>query len=93
MSLSETVSVSQLREKMKAMFDQVSDTRQPLRISRRNGEDMVVVPLSDYEALDETAYLLRSPANAERLEVAVTSPAADNVGFDSVEDLKNALGD
>ena len=74
------------------MFDDLSNTRQPLRVTRRNGEDMVVLPLSDFEALDQTSYLLRSPANAEKLGAALTRDPRDRVSFPSVDDLKHALG-
>ena len=92
MSLRDAISVSQLRQHLKTVFDELADTRQPLRVTRRHGEDMVVLPLSDYEALDQTAYLLRSPANAEKLDAALHRDPTERHRFASVADLKNALG-
>lgn len=43
----------------------------PILITRQNGKPAVLVSLEDYNALDETAYLLASPANKARLEQAV----------------------
>lgn len=93
MSTHTSISSSQLRQQIKTVFDEVSSTRVPLRVRRRNGEDMIVLPLSDYEALDETAYLLRSPANAERLHQALENSAENRSRFDSVQDIAHALGD
>jgi antitoxin YefM len=61
------VSYSQLRQKLKAHMDRVCSDHAPLLVTRQNGEHVVLLSLSEYEELDETSYLLRSPANAERL--------------------------
>ena len=63
----ETVSYSELRQKLKAYMDKVCDDHAPLLVTRQNGQAVVLLSLSEYEELDETHYLLRSPANAERL--------------------------
>jgi toxin YoeB len=49
-----SISYSELRQTLKAALDRVCDTRVPLRVTRRNGERVVVLPESDYEALEET---------------------------------------
>jgi antitoxin YefM len=63
----DTVSYSQLRQRLKAHMDRVCANHAPLLVTRQNGEHVVLLSLSEYEELDETNYLLRSPANAERL--------------------------
>jgi antitoxin YefM len=63
----DVVSYSELRQKLKAHMDRVCENHAPLLVTRQNGEHVVLLSLSEYEELDETAYLLRSPANAERL--------------------------
>ena len=50
-----------------ALMDQVTDTREPILIRRRGGEPVALVPAVDLAGWMETAYLLRSPRNAERL--------------------------
>ncbi len=67
----QTISYSEARSKFAAMLDQVNDDRAPLLITRQGGKPAVLVSLEDYEALDETAYLLRSPANARELRSAI----------------------
>jgi antitoxin YefM len=63
----DTVSYSELRQKLKTYMDKVCDDHAPLLVMRQNGRSVVLLSLSEYEELDETHYLLRSPANAERL--------------------------
>lgn len=62
-----TVSYSQARQNFSATMDAAIDDRAPVRITRQRGGDCVLVSLEDYEAMEETAYLLRSPANAAHL--------------------------
>lgn len=81
----DVVSYSQLRQKLKAHMDRVCADHAPLLVTRQNGEHVVLLSLSEYEELDETSYLLRSPANAERLLRGVT---AANAGQLTEHDLK-----
>jgi antitoxin YefM len=48
-------------------MDKVCDDHSPVIITRKNQRSVVMIFLEDYEALKETAYLLRSPKNARRL--------------------------
>ena len=86
------MSYSELRQKLKSALDSVCDTRVPLRITRRNGERVVVLPESEYEALEETAYLLRSPVNAEKLLASMKTKRKDMVAFKNSNELKRAIG-
>jgi antitoxin YefM len=52
-------------------LDSVVDDREEVVIARAGHESVVIVSLDDYESLKETAYLLRSPANARRLLASV----------------------
>ena len=49
------------------MLDSVVDDREAVVITRAGHEAVVIVSLADFESLRETAYLMRSPANARRL--------------------------
>ena len=46
---------------------EVCDDHTPIIITRKNQRSVVIISLEDYESLEETAYLLRSPRNARRL--------------------------
>ena len=65
-------SYSDFRKNMAAMLDAVNDDHDPLVITRGNGKPAaVVISLEDFGSWEETAYLLRSPANAARLREAI----------------------
>lgn len=55
------------RENLAATMDRVCQDRDPVIITRNRDQAVVMLSLADYESLQETAYLLRSPANAKRL--------------------------
>ena len=63
----QTMSYTQARNNFRAAMDKVWDDRAPLLITRQNERPVVMLSLDDYNALDETAYLLSSPKNRERL--------------------------
>jgi antitoxin YefM len=59
------------RNNLKAIFDRVVESRAPMKIARQRGENVVIVSESEWESIEETLYLLSSPANAARLLEAV----------------------
>ncbi len=62
-----TISYTEARERLASVWDETVSTREPVIISRRGSESVVLVPLDEWQGLVETAHLLRSPANARRL--------------------------
>lgn len=62
-----TISYSEARKKLAETMEKVCDNHAPVIITRQNARSVVMMSLDDYEALEETAYLLRSPRNARRL--------------------------
>lgn len=58
---------SQARSNLAKTMDSVCDDHSPVIITRKNQRSVVMISLEDYESLEETAYLLRSPRNARRL--------------------------
>jgi antitoxin YefM len=63
----QTIDYTNARAHMSEIMDRVNENCVPLLVTRENGEPVVMLSLAEYNARDETAYLLRSPANAERL--------------------------
>ena len=59
------------REGLASTMDQVCRDRAPIVITRKRNQSVVVMALEDYEELEETAHLLRSPKNARRLLSAI----------------------
>ena len=68
------LTASEARKHLFPLIAQVNDDRQPVEITSKRG-DAVLMARVDYDALTETAYLLRSPANARRLLEAIESLA------------------
>lgn len=66
-----TITYSTARDHLAEVWDKTVSTREPVVVSRRGAESIVMLPLEEWEGLQETAHLLRSPANAERLLAAL----------------------
>lgn len=62
-----TLSYTESRRRYAEVLDSVVDDREEVVITRAGHEPVVIVSLADFESLRETAYLMRSPANARRL--------------------------
>lgn len=67
----DAVNYSYTRQNLTAVMDKVAQDRAPMMITRQKGAPVVMMSLDDYNALEETAYLLRSPQNAGRLSNAI----------------------
>jgi antitoxin YefM len=65
-------------------MEKVCDDHAPVIITRKNERSVVMISLEDYQALEETAYLLRSPKNARRL---LESIAELNAGGGTAREL------
>lgn len=62
-----TITYSEARRRLAETMEKVCEDHAPMVITRKNSRSVVMISLEDYEALEETAYLLRSPKNARRL--------------------------
>ena len=67
----EAVSYSHTRQHLADIMNKVTEDRAPILITRQNGNPVVMMSLQDFNALEETAYLLRSPKNAKRLTASI----------------------
>jgi len=66
-----SITASEARRKLFPLIEQVNDDRTVVEIVSRRG-NAVLMSAEDYAALEETAYLLRSPENVRRLLTAYT---------------------
>lgn len=73
----DAMTYSTARANLASVMDRVCEDHEPLIITRNGDQSVVMLSLDDYKALEETAYLLRTPANARRL---LTSIAQLNAG-------------
>ena len=78
-SIMQIATYTAFRQQLKSYLDRVRNSHTPLYVTSANGEDVVVLSKSDYESMEETFYLLKSPNNASRL-------------LKSIEDYDKGLG-
>jgi antitoxin YefM len=71
------VSYTELRQNLKKHLDEVCKSRAPLVVTRPAGGSVVLLSLEEYESIEETLHLVRSPANAERLLRSIADADAD----------------
>ncbi len=70
-----SITYTEARENLANTINRVCEDNAPVIITRKRDQSVVMLSLSEYESLQETAHLLRSPANAKRL-------------FDSLDSIK-----
>ncbi len=73
----DTITYSSARANLARTMDRVCEDHEALIITRSGEQAVVMLSLEDYQSLEETAYLLRSPANARRLLSATAQLSAD----------------
>ena len=72
-----TLSSTDLRANLSAVMDRVNDDHEPVIVTRAKGRPVVMVSLEDWASMDETSYLLASPANKAALLTAISEIDAD----------------
>ena len=63
----DAISYTKARNNLASTIDRVNEDHTPVIITRQSGKSAVLMSLDDFNAYEETAYLMRSPKNAERL--------------------------
>jgi antitoxin YefM len=82
-----------LRANLATFLDRVTDDREVLVVKRRRGQrDVAIVAADELSSLMETAYLLRSPKNAERLLGALRRAENGEGTVETVEELRKSVG-
>jgi antitoxin YefM len=87
-----TISYTEAREQLATVWDRSVATREPVVISRRGTESVVLLPLDEWEGMQETAHLMRSPANARRLLAALHRYEAGEGEAMTPEQLRSRVG-
>jgi len=67
----DVISYTDARANLKRVLDTVVNDRAPTIITRRNGEAVVMVSLSEWNSMEATEHLLSNPVNAQRLREAI----------------------
>jgi antitoxin YefM len=83
---------TQARAQLATLLDQVTNNREVVIIQRRGAEDVAIIAADELTSLLETAHLLRSPANAERLLNALARVRQGSGSPQSIDDLRREVG-
>lgn len=67
----DAISYSTARKNLVSTMERVCNDHEPVIVTRKNARSVVIMSLEDYNAIQETAYLLRSPSNAENLRESI----------------------
>ncbi len=67
----DALSYSTARKHLAETMEKVCDNHESIVITRKNARSVVMMSLEDFNAIEETAYLLRSPRNAQRLRASI----------------------
>jgi antitoxin YefM len=85
-------SYSQAREQLKSLMDRAVEDREVIVVRRRTGGDVAIIAADELESLVETAHLLRSAKNAERLLAALNRARATSLEPASLTELQKRVG-
>jgi antitoxin YefM len=83
---------TQARANLASLWDEVTENREMVIIQRRGAEDVVLISADELAGLLETAHLLRSPKNAERLLKALARSEREEGTPQHIDALKEAVG-
>ena len=72
----DTLSYSAFKANLASTLDKVNDDHKPVLITRKGHKPTVLMSLEDFQAYQETAYLMASPKNASRLNAAIAEVEA-----------------
>lgn len=83
---------TQARANLAMLFDKVTADREIVIVQRRGAEDVALIAAAELNSLMETAHLLRSPKNAERLQTALARAQQRSTEPQSVAELRREVG-
>jgi antitoxin YefM len=74
-----SINYTELRKDLKKSLDQACEMHELIVVHRPKGKSVVIISLDDYNALNETAYLLSSDKNASRLRESIKQVSEGNL--------------
>lgn len=88
----DSISVNQFREKLKHCVERVISEHQPLKVTRRNGEDFVVISAEDWQREKETLYVLQNQSLMQQIAESQLTHKAGKGYKPSSEELNEIAG-
>ena len=71
----ESVSVNKFRDNLKSFVEQIVGNHMPLKVTRRSGDDFVVISADDWEREQETLYVLQNNSLMEQIAASASTHA------------------
>ena len=90
--MSRHTTYTQARADLASLLDSVTEDREVVYIQRRGREDVAVIAADELAGVFETAHLLRSPRNAERLLGALDRVRKGSGTPETIDDLRKQVG-
>lgn len=84
----DAISYTQARNTLATTMEKVCENHAPIIITRKNEDPVVMLSLTDYNAIMETAYILKSPANAARIAKSMQELGENNLIAPKPEELE-----
>lgn len=88
----ESISVNRFRDNLKSFAEQVVSEHIPLRVTRRNGTDFVVVSAEDWERDQETLYVLQNTSLMRQIAESNSTPTTGTGYIPTKEQVDEILG-
>lgn len=85
-----SVSVNKFRDNLKNFVETVISQHQPLKVTRRNGEDFVVISAEDWEREQETLYVLQNSSLLKQIADSMVTHSTDG-GYSPTEEEMNEI--
>ncbi len=82
----EAMAYTNVKKNFGSLMEKVCDDHNPVIITRKNSKSVVMMSLEDYNAIEETMYLLCSPANAAQLCASIAEFEAGNYKIQDITD-------
>ncbi len=80
------------RARLAFLIDEVTKNREVVIIKRRGSEDVAMIAADELTGILETAHLLHSPANAERLLTSIDRVRKESGTAQTIDELRNEVG-
>ena len=88
----DTISVNQFRDKLKSFVEQVISEHMPIKVTRRNGRDFVVISAEDWEREQETLFVLQNSSLMQQIAESARTHSGRSGYTPTDEETNEILG-
>lgn len=87
----QTISVNQFRDNLKTFVEQAISTHEPIKVTRRAGEDFVVISAEDWEREQESLYVLQNKSLMQQIADSLATHNSAKGGYKPTDDELNEV--